>query len=94
MDRQGAVSPDAAAQVAGRLLELGCYEVSMGDTIGVGTPASVSAMFQVCTPTAAVRLFALLPWAQPSFARQGWAGFNAVIAYCITCLVDWLYIHS
>ena len=41
------MSPEAAAQVAGRLLELGCYEVSMGDTIGIGTPASVTAMFQV-----------------------------------------------
>lgn len=40
------MDPEAAAQVAGRLLELGCYEVSMGDTIGVATPASISAMFQ------------------------------------------------
>lgn len=27
---------------------MGCYEVSMGDTIGVGTPASVAAMFEAC----------------------------------------------
>ena len=26
------------AQVASRLLEMGCYEISLGDTIGVGTP--------------------------------------------------------
>ena len=25
---------------------MGCYEVSMGDTIGVGTPASVARMFE------------------------------------------------
>ena len=31
-------------QVARRLYDLGCYEISLGDTIGVGTPASVGAM--------------------------------------------------
>lgn len=44
---QGEVKPSVAAQVAGKLYAMGCYEVSMGDTIGVGTPASVTAMFQV-----------------------------------------------
>lgn len=44
---QGAVKPAVAAEVAGKLYDMGCYEVSMGDTIGVGTPASVIAMFQV-----------------------------------------------
>ena len=37
---QGEVLPEDAARVAGALHEMGCYEVSMGDTIGVGTPAS------------------------------------------------------
>lgn len=37
---QGEVTPQAAAHVAVALNEMGCYEVSMGDTIGVGTPAS------------------------------------------------------
>ena len=45
---QGAVAPAAAARVAGALHEMGCYEVSMGDTIGVGSPASVAAMFEAC----------------------------------------------
>lgn len=44
---QGQVPSAAAADVAARLYELGCYEVSMGDTNGVGTPATVAAMFQV-----------------------------------------------
>ncbi|MEI7816387.1 MAG: hydroxymethylglutaryl-CoA lyase [Desulfuromonadales bacterium] len=35
---QGDVAPEAVAQIALRLLELGCYEISLGDTIGVGTP--------------------------------------------------------
>ena len=34
----GEVKPQAVVEVAKSLLELGCYEVSLGDTIGVGTP--------------------------------------------------------
>lgn len=44
------MAPAAAADVAARLMELGCYEVSMGDTNGVGTPATVAAMFKVQPP--------------------------------------------
>ena len=41
---EGEITPAAAARVAGRLLEMGCYEISLGDTIGVGTPARAAAM--------------------------------------------------
>jgi hydroxymethylglutaryl-CoA lyase len=34
----GDVDPKAVQFVANRLYEMGCYEVSLGDTIGVGTP--------------------------------------------------------
>jgi hydroxymethylglutaryl-CoA lyase len=45
----GPIAPENVAQVASRLLELGSYEVSLGDTIGAGTPASVSRMLDaVC----------------------------------------------
>jgi hydroxymethylglutaryl-CoA lyase len=37
----GPVAPEAAAWVAAKLLEAGCYEVSLGDTIGRGTPETV-----------------------------------------------------
>ncbi|MBU2961503.1 hydroxymethylglutaryl-CoA lyase [Citreicella sp. C3M06] len=40
----GAVAPLAAARVAGALRAMGCYEVSLGDTIGRGTPEAVDAM--------------------------------------------------
>ena len=40
----GAIAPKQVAHVASRLHDLGCYEVSLGDTIGVGTPASVLRM--------------------------------------------------
>ena len=38
----GPTPPDTVAEVAQSLLELGCYEISLGDTNGSGTPASVS----------------------------------------------------
>lgn len=41
---EGAVPPRSVASVARRLLELGCYEISLGDTIGVGTPRAIQAM--------------------------------------------------
>jgi hydroxymethylglutaryl-CoA lyase len=43
---EGAVAPAAVASVAGRLLELGCREVALGDTIGVGTPGQVQAVIE------------------------------------------------
>jgi len=42
----GAIAPQQVAHVAARLHELGCYEVSLGDTIGVGTPASLLRMLE------------------------------------------------
>ncbi|WP_426689623.1 hydroxymethylglutaryl-CoA lyase [Rhodanobacter ginsengiterrae] len=41
---QGEVPLSDVVRVAKRLHELGCYEVSLGDTIGVGTPAKARAM--------------------------------------------------
>jgi hydroxymethylglutaryl-CoA lyase len=42
----GPTKPKDVAAVAARLKELGCYEISLGDTIGVGTPASVVRMLE------------------------------------------------
>lgn len=41
---QGAVDGEAVTQVAAQLLAMGCYEVSLGDTIGVGTPAAIETL--------------------------------------------------
>jgi len=41
---EGKVEPEAVARIAQRLAALGCYEISLGDTIGVGTPAATQAM--------------------------------------------------
>jgi len=43
---QGEVPVHDVVRVARRLFEAGCYEVSLGDTIGVGTPAKARAMLQ------------------------------------------------
>ena len=42
----GAVAPAAVARVAAALRDMGCYEVSLGDTIGHGRPESVRAMLE------------------------------------------------
>ena len=41
---QGAVRPEKVAEVSSRLYEMGCYEISLGDTIGVGTPNKIQAV--------------------------------------------------
>jgi len=41
---EGEVDIESVAQVAQQLLAMGCYEVSLGDTIGVGTPASIETL--------------------------------------------------
>jgi isopropylmalate/homocitrate/citramalate synthase len=41
---QGEVAPAAVAEVAAQLYRMGCYEISLGDTIGVGTPGKIQAM--------------------------------------------------
>ena len=41
---EGEIAPEAVAEVAGKLLAMGCYEVSLGDTIGTGTPSKAQAM--------------------------------------------------
>lgn len=41
---EGAVAPARVADVAAQLFERGCYEISLGDTIGVGTPNRTKAM--------------------------------------------------
>ena len=40
----GSIAPKKVAEVARQLFELGCYEISLGDTIGAGTPETIGAM--------------------------------------------------
>ena len=55
---EGAVAPVAVARVARALLDMGCGEVSLGDTIGVGTPATARAMVAAVAAEAPVERLA------------------------------------
>jgi hydroxymethylglutaryl-CoA lyase len=43
---EGEVAPKAVADVARRLWDMGCYEISLGDTIGAGTPGKTQRMIE------------------------------------------------
>jgi hydroxymethylglutaryl-CoA lyase len=44
---EGAISPSKVAYVAKELYDMGCFEISLGDTIGVGTPGKLTSYKQV-----------------------------------------------
>jgi len=41
---EGPISPTAVRDVSKSLIDMGCYEISLGDTTGQGTPATMSQM--------------------------------------------------
>jgi hydroxymethylglutaryl-CoA lyase len=45
---EGDIKPEKTAEVAAALYDMGCYEVSLGDTIGAGTPGRTQAMIEAC----------------------------------------------
>jgi len=45
---EGSIAPEKVAELAAALHDMGCYEVSLGDTIGVGTPGKTRAMIEAC----------------------------------------------
>ena len=54
----GPTQPSQVADVSAKLIDLGCFEVSLGDTLGVGTPESVSAMLTAVTARVSPSLLA------------------------------------
>jgi hydroxymethylglutaryl-CoA lyase len=46
----GEINPSDVARVSEALLAMGCYEVSLGDTIGVGTPGSLNRLLDELLP--------------------------------------------
>lgn len=48
---EGAVSPQAVQWVASELLGMGCYEISLGDTIGAGTPRQILELLECLSPS-------------------------------------------
>lgn len=45
---EGAIDPRQVAKVVKKLYEMGCYEVSLGETIGTATPDRVKKVWQAC----------------------------------------------
>ncbi|HEX8909071.1 MAG TPA: hydroxymethylglutaryl-CoA lyase [Anaeromyxobacteraceae bacterium] len=56
---EGAVAPERVVDVAGRLLAMGCYQVSLGDTIGVGTPGQTRRLLDLLLARARAEQLAL-----------------------------------
>lgn len=56
---EGYVDPAAVARVTQQVFDLGCYEVSLGDTIGIGTPTTTYDMLREVTRVVAVDRLAL-----------------------------------
>jgi len=54
----GPVAPGDVAWVAARLYEMGCYEISLGDTIGQGTPETIDAMLAAVCDVVPVKALA------------------------------------
>tara|TARA_B100000029_G_C17275619_1_gene851525 strand:- start:82 stop:819 length:738 start_codon:yes stop_codon:yes gene_type:complete len=48
---EGAISPEKVRDVSQSLLDMGCYEISLGDTIGIGTPGEVATLLELLTQT-------------------------------------------
>ncbi|MBI3146942.1 MAG: hydroxymethylglutaryl-CoA lyase [Betaproteobacteria bacterium] len=47
---EGAIAPEKIRPIAEMLLAMGCYEISLGDTIGAGTAGTVQALLEVLLP--------------------------------------------
>jgi hydroxymethylglutaryl-CoA lyase len=43
---EGDIAPEKVAEVSAKLFDMGCYEISLGDTVGVGTPGKVQDMLR------------------------------------------------
>lgn len=56
---EGAVAPEAVRRVARRLSEMGAYEVSLGDTIGTGTPDRAQDMLRIVAQAVPVERLAV-----------------------------------
>ncbi len=51
---EGEITPNRVRAIAMRLVDLGCYEISLGDTIGVGTPHTAAALIDAVTQSVPV----------------------------------------
>jgi len=74
---EGAIAPAVVAELAGQLLAMGCQEISLGDTIGVGTPGTVLPMLE-----AVARVVPMERIAGHFHDTYGMAVANSYAAFC------------
>lgn len=56
---EGDIDASAVAELAERLARMGCYEISLGDTIGAGTPLAAQKMLTTVTETVPMNKLAI-----------------------------------
>jgi hypothetical protein len=87
---EGAIDPRQVAQVVKKLYEMGCYEVSLGDTIGTATPDRVKKSGRLVWLNSMLRYWldiSIIPmaWPSPIFMNP----CSMVSGYLIPRLPDW-----
>jgi hydroxymethylglutaryl-CoA lyase len=55
---EGEISPEQVASVSREMLDMGCYEISLGDTIGIGTPLKAKKMLEAVAGKVAINQLA------------------------------------
>lgn len=56
---EGKISPDVVREVAATLYGMGCYEISLGDTTGVGTAGQIQAMLEAVAEDVPIQALAV-----------------------------------
>lgn len=56
---QGSVAPEDVVGLVTQLVTMGCQEISLGDTIGIGTPAAARALIRACSQAVPVSRLAV-----------------------------------
>lgn len=56
---EGEIDPHAVADLAEKLIKLGCYEISLGDTIGIGTPGKTKLLLEIILKKIAINKLAV-----------------------------------
>ena len=85
---EGDVPPEKVLEVSARLLDLGCYEVSVGDTIGVGTPVQVQGVIGILLLTMGNTILA---WAELSVPTGLAALIVAITPLWMLILETWIF---
>ncbi len=91
---EGAIDPKQVVNVVKRLYEMGCYEISLGETIGTATPDRVQKVWQACLAeldsNILVDIFIILmAWQLPISINLYSKGFESLILR----LLDWVVVH-